>query len=145
MKIKWLILIAVLTGTVAFWGCGGSNPTGPVPYTTELQGSWVYDDTDFRVTFTFTDSSWTVLEEYWFKQDTTLTYTGTFTLNTTVSPKYIDLLCASSPYSGDIGKTSLGIYALNSTATACTLAIADFGDTVRPITFGTDPLIVNKQ
>ena len=145
MKIKWLILIAILTGTVAFWGCGGSNPAGPIPYATELQGSWVFDDTDYRLTFTFTDSSWTALEEFWSKQDTTLTWTGTFTLNTAVSPKHIDLLCASSPYSGQAGLTSLGIYALNSTATACTLAIADFGDTVRPMTFGSHPLIVSKQ
>ncbi len=145
MKIKWLILIAVLTGTIAFWGCGGSNPAGPIPYTTELEGSWVYNESDYRLTFTFSDSSWTVLQEEWYKQDTTFTWTGTFTLNTTVSPKHIDLLCASSPYSSQIGLTSLGIYALNSTATACTLAIDDFGDTVRPITFGTDPLIVTKQ
>ncbi|MCD4701891.1 MAG: hypothetical protein K8S24_08560 [Candidatus Aegiribacteria sp.] len=144
MKTKWLLLVVVLTGTITFWGCGGSNPSGLLPGT-ELEGTWRYSDTDYRLTFTFSDSNWTVLEEYLSAPETTFTWDGTFTLNTTVSPKHIDLLCASSPYSGDIGLTALGIYALNSTATACTLANNDFGDTVRPVSFGTYPLIVDKQ
>ena len=138
MKIKWLILIAVLTGTVAFWGCGGSNPTGPIPYTTELEGTWVLDDSSYQLTFIFLDSNWTV-------QVDTDTWKGTFTLNTALTPKFIDMMCTTSPDTGQIGTTALGIYALNSTATACTLAIADFGDTVRPIVFGSDPMIVIKQ
>ncbi len=138
MKIKWLILIAVLTGTIAFWGCGGSNPTGPVPYTTELEGTWVLDDSSYQLTFIFLDSNWTV-------QVDTDTWKGTFTLNTALTPKYIDLMCTTSPDTSQIGTTSLGIYSLNSTATVCTMAIADFGDTVRPIDFGTDPMILNKQ
>jgi len=138
MKIKWLILIAVLTGIVAFWGCGGSNPAGPIPYSTELEGTWLLDDSSFQLTFTFADSNWTV-------QVAAETWNGTFTLNTTLTPKYIDLLCVSSPDTSQIGTTSLGIYALNSTATACTLAMGDFGDTVRPIVFGSDAMIVIKQ
>jgi len=144
MKIKWLILITVLTATVAFWGCGGSNATGPASGS-ELEGTWRYTEPDWRLTFTFTGSNWTAVEEEWFKQDTTSTWTGTFTLNTTVVPKHIDLLCSSSPIPGEVGQTVLGIYALNSTAVACTIATADFGDTARPIVFGPDPLILLKQ
>ena len=138
MKIKWLILIAVLTGTIAFWGCGGSNPTGPLPWTTELEGTWIFTDSSFQLTFTFSDSNWTVL-------DGTDTWNGLFTLNTAVTPKHIDLLCSSSPDTSQIGTTSLGIYALNTTATACTLATSDWGDTVRPIVFGSDAMILIKQ
>ena len=138
MKIKWLILIAVLTGTVAFWGCGGSNSTGPSPWTTELEGTWALDDSSYQLTFIFLDSNWTV-------QTVSDTWNGAFTLNTTVTPKHIDLLCTSSPDTLQIGTTSLGIYALNSTATACTLAMAEFGDTVRPVVFGSDAMIVIKQ
>ncbi len=139
MKIKWLILIAVLTGTVAFWGCGGSNATGPSPWTTELEGTWVLDDSTYQLTFTFADTNWTVVTG-------SGTWNGSFTLNTTVIPKHIDLLCSSSPDTGQIGTTSLGIYALTSTATACTLAMNEFGATVpRPIVFGTDYMIVIKQ
>ncbi len=137
MKIKWLILIAVLTGTVAFWGCGGSNPAGS-PLTTELEGTWVLDDSNFVLTFTFADTNWTVVNG----PDT---WNGTFTLNTAVTPKHIDMFCVSSPDTSQIGTTSLGIYALNSTAAACSLAMNDFGDTVRPIVFGSDPMIILKQ
>ena len=138
MKLKWLILIAVLTGTIAFWGCGGSNPTGLPQGATELEGTWVFGDSTFQLTFTFSDSNWTVLVG-------TDTWNGTFTLNTAVTPKHIDLLCISSPDTIIIGTTSLGIYALNSTATACTLATSEWGDTVRPIAFGSDAMILIKQ
>lgn len=140
MKIKWLILIAVLTGTIAFWGCGGSNATGPSPYATELEGTWLLDDSTYQLTFIFSDSNWTV-------QDGTYDWNGTFTLNTTVVPKHIDLLCTSTshPDTTPIGTTSLGIYVLNTTATACTLAMGDFGDTVRPIDFSHDIMILDKQ
>ncbi len=137
MKIKWLILIAVITGTAAFWGCGGSNATGPAGWG-ELEGTWVLDDSTVVLTFTFTDANWTVVNGPY-------TWNGTFTLNTAVTPKHIDLLCSSSPDTSEIGTTSLGIYALNSTATACTLATNDFSDTVRPIVFGSDPMIILKQ
>ena len=73
------------------------------------------------------------------------TWNGTFTLNTAVTPKNIDLLCISSPDTGQIGTTSLGIYALNSTATACSLATADFGDTVRPIAITGQAMVLIKQ
>ncbi len=138
MKIKWLILIAVLTGTIAFWGCGGSNATGPAPWTTELEGTWLYADSNFQLTFTFADTNWTVVNG----PDT---WNGTFTLNTVVTPKYIDLFCVSSPDTGQIGKTSLGIYALTSTATACSLVTADFGDTVRPIAITGQAMVLIKQ
>ncbi len=144
MKTKWLILIAVLTGAVAFWGCGGSGSTGPSPGGTELEGTWVFNDTLFRMTFTFEESNWTAVQEYWSDQDTTFTWNGTFSLNTTVVPKHIDLLCSSSPDTNQIGKTSLGIYALNTAATACSLAVTDFGDTVRPIDFH-NAMILTKQ
>lgn len=144
MKTKWLVLIAVLTGTVAFWGCGGSNATGPSPWATELEGSWRYTEPDWQLTFTFSDSNWTVVDEEWYKQDTTITLSGTFTLNTAAAPKHIDLLCSSSPDPDYIGETVLGIYALNSTATACTMATSDFGDTVRPTSF-VDAIVFTKQ
>lgn len=138
MKIKWLILIAVLTGTVAFWGCGGSSSTGPSQWSTELEGTWIFTDSLYQLTFTFSDSNWTIM-------DGVSTWNGTFTLNTSIAPKHIDLLCSSSPDSSQIGTTALGIYALNSAAAACTLAINEFGDTVRPIVFGSDAMIVIKQ
>jgi len=138
MKIKWLVIIAVLTGTIAIWGCGGSNATGPSQGTTELEGTWLFDDSTYQLTFIFSDSNWTV-------QVGTETWNGPFTLNTTVTPKHIDLLCSSSPDTSQIGTTSLGIYALNTTATACTLALNEFGDTVRPIVFGIDYMVVIKQ
>jgi len=138
MKIQWLVIIAVLTGTIAFWGCGGSNATGPAAWTTELEGTWLLDDSMYQQTFIFSDTNWTVHVD-------TDTWNGTFTLNTTVTPKHIDLLCTSSPNPPEIGLTTLGIYALNSTATACTLALNQFGDTVRPIVFGPDPMIILKQ
>ena len=139
MKIKWLIIIAILTGVIAFWGCGGSNATGPSQWATELEGAWTYADSNFQMTLTFTDSNWTsvVYSETW---------NGTFTLNTAVTPKHIDMFCVSSPDTSQIGTTSLGIYALNSTATACSLAMNDFGATVpRPIVFGSDPMVLIKQ
>ena len=144
MKLRWLIVMTVLTGMVAFWGCGSSS-TGPGQVETELEGTWYDYDSLFHITFTFTGSNWTVLQEYWSDQDTTLNWTGTFSLNTTSTPKSIDLLCSTSPGSSDNGLTALGIYALNSTATACTLAIDDFGDTIGPSGFGTNPLIFTKQ
>lgn len=144
MKLRWLIMLAVLTGIVAFWGCGSSS-TGPGQVGTELEGTWSDSDSLFQISFTFSGSNWTVLEEYWSDQDTTCTYTGTFVLNTTTTPKNIDLLCATSPDSSYNGLTALGIYALNSTATACTLALSDFGDTVGPSGFGTNPFVLTKQ
>jgi len=144
MKTQWLIILAVLTGTIAFWGCG-SDSTGPGAAGTELEGIWYDYDSLFHITFTFSGSDWSVLQEYWSDQDTTLTWGGTFALNTTSSPKSIDFLCSASPDSGDIGLTALGIYALNSSATACTLAMRDFGDTIGPSGFGSDPLVLTKQ
>ena len=80
MKIKWLIVIAVLTGTIAFWGCGGSNSTGPSPWTTELEGTWLLDDSTYQLTFIFADSNWTT-------QVDTDTWKGSFALNTTITPR----------------------------------------------------------
>ncbi|MCK5116159.1 MAG: hypothetical protein KAR44_06135 [Candidatus Aegiribacteria sp.] len=137
--MKWFIIIVVLTGVIAFWGCGGSNATGPSPWTTELEGTWVLVDSTEVLTFTFSDTNWTILVD-------SFTLNGTVTLNTTVTPKHIDLLCTGSTDTSFIGTTSLGIYALNSVATACTLAMNEFGDTSpRPIVFGIDYMIILKQ
>ncbi|MBD3277554.1 MAG: hypothetical protein GF388_04575 [Candidatus Aegiribacteria sp.] len=140
MRTRKLITITAIIGSLALVGClggsGGSGGTGPSGYTTELEGTWAFGDSTFQSTWTFDDSSWTILEEYWFDQDTSLQYSGTFTLNTSTSPKQIDMLCTGSPYSDMLNKTAEGIYALNSTATSCTLSIADFSDSeVRPSAF----------
>ena len=143
MKLRWLVLMVVLTGTFAFWGCGSSS-TGPSACG-ELEGTWCLNDTLYKLSFTFANNNWTVVEEIWYDQDTTFTWNGTFTSNTTVIPKTIDFLCSSSPYSYDVGKTALGIYELNTAASQLTLATSDFGDTVRPTEFGSYSLILTKQ
>jgi len=144
MKTKHLVLIAVLLGTVAFMGClGGSDATGPAGGN-ELEGVWTYSWTDVTVFFTFTGANFNYTQ-YWNNPADTLTWSGTFTSNAGVTPKTIDYLCSSSPDTSDIGKTALGIYQLNSTSTQLTLEHNDYGDTVRPTTFGAGALVLNKQ
>jgi uncharacterized protein (TIGR03067 family) len=150
MGNRYLAAAALVTGLIALTGClgGGSGGTGPSGYTTELEGTWVYGYTDtlytYQMTIVFADSNWTITEDYWWDQDTTITRSGTFNLNTSQVPREIDMLCVDSPYSGEEGYTALGIYALNSTATACTIAVNDFGDTVRPSDFYYG-WVMNKQ
>jgi len=144
MKTKYLVLIAVLSGTIAFMGClGGSDSTGPAAGG-ELEGVWTYSWTDGSLFFTFTGANFNYTQ-YWSNPADTLTWSGTFTSNAAVTPKTIDYLCSSSPDTSDIGKTALGIYELNSALTQLTLEFNDFGDTVRPTTFGSGALILNKQ
>jgi uncharacterized protein (TIGR03067 family) len=144
MKTKYLILIAVLTGVVALTGClGGSSASGP-PAGGELEGIWTSSWSTGSQYFTFSGSNFNYTQ-YWINPSDTLTWSGTFTSNTTVTPKTIDYLCSSSPDTSDIGKTALGIYELNSTSTQLTLEFNDFGDTVRPTTFGSAALVLTKQ
>ena len=105
---------------------------------------WTYSWTDVTVYFTFTGTNFNYTQ-YWNNPADTLTWAGTFTTNITVTPKTIDYLCSSSPDTSDIGKTALGIYELNSVATQLTLAFNDYGDTVRPTTFGSGALVLNRQ
>ena len=148
MRTRWLLASALVTGAVALTGClgGGSGGTGPSGFTTELEGTWVYTESDtnytYSLTWAFTDSNWTRTDEL--VTDQTYTWQGTFDLNTGASPKTVDFYCTSSPDSTQIGQTALGIYSLNSTATACTIAVNDFGDTVRPTDFYYG-WVLNKQ
>ncbi|MBN2586887.1 MAG: hypothetical protein JXA64_09135 [Candidatus Fermentibacteraceae bacterium] len=148
MANRYLAVAAVVTGLIALAGClgGGSGGTGPSGYTTELEGTWVYTESDTNYTFTltwaFTDSNWTRTDVL--VTDQSYNWAGTFELNTGTSPREIDFYCSSSSDTSAVGLTALGIYSLNSTATACTIAVNDFGDTVRPSDFYYG-WVLNKQ
>lgn len=148
MGTRILIAALAVSLSLVLAGClgGGSGGTGPSAYTTELEGTWVYtlSDTSFTYTQTwvFQDSGWTRTDQL--VTDQTSTWEGDFELDTSTMPKEIDFYCTASSDSSVIGMTALGIYALNSTATACTIAVNDFGDTVRPtdLYYG---WVLNKQ
>jgi uncharacterized protein (TIGR03067 family) len=148
MRRRCAVISVLMTGLMVFAGClgGSSGGTGPSGYTTELEGTWVYTESDtdytFTLTWAFVDSSWNLTQQL--VTDQTYSWEGYFELNTSAIPKEIDLYCTSSSDTSVVGMTALGIYALNSTATACTIAVNDFGDTVRPSDLY-DALVMNKQ
>ncbi len=144
MRTKYLMLVAVLAAAVIFAGCmGGSSSSGPASGS-ELEGLWSIFATQGTFNFTFSGSNFNYTQ-LWVNPADTVTWSGTFTANASVTPKTIDYLCSTSPDTNDIGKTALGIYELNSSATELTLEFNDFGDTVRPTTFGSGALTFEKQ
>jgi uncharacterized protein (TIGR03067 family) len=142
--VTLLTCVIVLSGCIG--GDGGSGGTGPSGYTTELEGTWIYTVSDTGFTYTqtwdFQDSTWARTDQY--TTDQTYNWSGIFELSTSASPSQIDFYCSSSSDTSAVGYTALGIYALNSTATACTIAVNDFGDTVRPTDF-TNGWVLTKQ
>jgi len=149
MNGKVLAITALITGLIAFSGClggGSGGATGPSQYATELEGTWVFTVTDTNFTYTstwvFSDTNWTRTDVQ--TTDQTWAWNGTFSLNSAATPRTIDMLCAGSPDSTDIGLTAPGIYALSASATSCTLSVADFGDTVRPSDFN-GAIVLTKQ
>lgn len=148
MKKTILIVLILGLGLFAFWGCDADNGTGPDDgngdYVTELEGTWVGDDSiypDNNVTFIFTDYDWDFTvsgKPEWYK--------GTFTLDTSSNPKQIDFIVNECNETQYVGKVSLGIYQIENNT--MTLSALEPGTTTRPTSFSNDGArvwILNKQ
>jgi uncharacterized protein (TIGR03067 family) len=85
--------------------CSKSTPTAPAS-PTELEGTW--KETALGANYTLICSN----NAFYMSGD--LVASGAFSINTGTNPKQIDIVIASdSDDSSYVGKTSLGVYALN--------------------------------
>lgn len=126
MFSKVFSLIAAVTCVFLLYGCGDKNNPVSAGIPTELEGTWSQTAGGVTTTFTFRGSTFSATMEQ-------TSYSGTFTIDTSVTPHHIDCYITASTTSGYVGKTSLGIYQLSGN----TLEFAgnEPGNTVRPTSF----------
>lgn len=137
------LLFLLVLCTFLFSSCkkDDNSPTGSNPIPTELEGTWKTSGNE--VTIIFTNNTFD------FKgsgNGISFYYSGTFTLKTNSNPKNIDMLMLQSNQAQDIGKTSLGIYKLQSNT--LTLELYQPGITPRPTEFsdgGFNSFVLIKQ
>jgi uncharacterized protein (TIGR03067 family) len=92
--------------------CKSSNPVNaPAPVKTELEGTWEGTNMDG-----IDQTQWTyimALNSIIIQADALEKYRGTFTLDTSASPRHIDIVISKSATASDAGKTIPGLYSLS--------------------------------
>ena len=130
---KLIILITIL----AFWGCA-KDLAGNSNNITELEGIWSgtdnYSDIIIR-TFNISGSDFNYTEVGHEDDEDGEWYIGTFTLNTSLYPKQIDITIVDCYPDGSeyLGLTSLGIYKIE--ADTLTIVAPEPGVSTRPSSF----------
>ena len=122
--------IAVVT-TLSFFSlsCDDGNPAG-TPSPTEIEGNWsgvIVDEPDVSVVLEIHGNGMT------YRYEGEEMYSGTFTLDKSVTPHRMDGVVTASQNSQYIGKTSLAIYQLSNDTLL--LAGNEPGDPERPASF----------
>jgi uncharacterized protein (TIGR03067 family) len=106
-------LIIVLTISVVFLSCknNGNPASPPVPVKTELEGTWVGNNTDGidQTSYTYI----VALDSIIVDTNSIEKFRGTFTLDTATSPKQINMLVTKSAMVSDVGKTIPALYILS--------------------------------
>jgi uncharacterized protein (TIGR03067 family) len=134
MKRLILSVLVVFAIAAAVVGCGSSNTSSG---NMELQGTWKATDpadNTTTITFTFNGNQWTMTEA---STSMALSFqmSGTFTLDSAVNPRTIDLYITACSIAPDqVGTTLHSIYQLNGT----NLAIANGQGGTRPTSFTAD-------
>ena len=127
-RYAWVGLLAVVGfACLVITACNDSNPSKPpVAGPTELEGTWSGTNTDGidQTAWVFVFSTNTVSIKTINLIDTTETIGGTFSLDTTASPKSISIHVLRSPGSTQrVGKTILGSYVLSANVLTITANI----------------------
>ena len=128
MFSKVLSLITGITCVFLLYGCGDKNNPASAGAPTELEGTWTQTVGGVTNTFVFHGNTFSAA----FGQ---ATYTGTFSIDTSITPHHIDcrMTTVTPSGSGYEGKTSLGIYLLS--GNTFEFAGNEPGNTVRPTSF----------
>jgi uncharacterized protein (TIGR03067 family) len=107
-------------------GCKDSSTSPSQALTSELEGTWAGIDkatgTQMAMIFSGNQISTSMAGSE--------LYSGTFSINTNISPKQINFTITSSSISAYVGQTSLGVYELS--GNSLTIAANEPGDPVRP-------------
>lgn len=156
-KVNLTLLILSFGFMLSFFiSCDKPTDSGDDPVTTELEGTWIGNeiaiDSITLDTFyldEYTGKFYGNVTEFHLTENPLLGYKGTFTLDTTKSPKELDALITESLNTQYVGLTTLSIYKLEGTTLLC--ATNEPGETVRPKYFfqGGEPytklFILKKQ
>jgi len=112
IKIAGLLII-FLTISIGFYSCkNNSNPASPpVPVKTELEGTWVGNNTDGidQTVYTYTMA----LDSIRVDTNSIEKFRGTFTLDSAALPKQINIVITKSATASDVGKTIQALYILS--------------------------------
>jgi uncharacterized protein (TIGR03067 family) len=130
--IEVLVSLLIVLGLLA--GCSDGGPGGPGPAITELEGTWTGALIGDTATYSMTCSGSAFAFRMGSPTGMTELYGGTFSVDTTVSPRemdaYITRCTVNAAY---VGQTSLCIYMIS--GDTLTYAGNEPGDPQRPTSF----------
>jgi uncharacterized protein (TIGR03067 family) len=107
------LLIAFLTTTIILLSCknNGNPASPPVPVKTELEGTWVGNNTDGidQSVYSYTMA----LDSIRIDTNSIEKFRGIFTLDTATLPKQINIVITKSATASNVGKTIPALYILS--------------------------------